>query len=306
MRWFGWLRRKPSALSAAHETTGMSAGRLRTRGVPYLLPYDVEELNRLDFQHYMLRAALRGNYAAPIDTPSSILDIGTGTGRWARELAATFPNATVIGVDLNPPPLDDVSEQGQGQGHDDELRPANYTFVPGNILEGLSFADGSFAFVHQRALLAAIPHDRWPSVAHELARLTKPGGWVESLEVTELQRGGPATTQLVNWLQAVLARRGVEFADGGKVADHLRQAGLVNIGTRVAHMPCGDAGGRTGKMLAADWFSLFNATNGFMVALGLTTAEEFDRVSAAARVELASSQGQCFMPVYIAYGQREV
>lgn len=277
----------------------MNAGRMRTRGVPYLMPYDVEELNRLDFQHYMLRATLRGNFAAPISAPSTILDVGTGTGRWARELAMTFPSASVIGIDLNPP-LDDAA----GPQASDDPRPANCAFAPGNILEGLSFADGSFSYTHQRALLAAIPHDRWPTVARELARLTAPGGWVESLEVTELQQSGPATTQLVEWLRATLARRGVDFADGGRVGDHLGAAGLVNVTTRALRMPCGDSGGRIGRMLAADWFSLFEATRGFMVALGLVTPEGFDQVSATARAELASPHGQCFMPVYIAYGQR--
>lgn len=299
MRWFGWFRQKPTApqgSQGSQDMRSLNAGRMRTRGVPYLLPYDVEELNRLDFQHYMLRATLRGNFAAPISAPTSILDVGAGTGRWARELAVTFPDATVIGVDLNPPP----DEIGDG----DDLRPANYTFAPGNILEGLSFPDGSFSFVHQRALLAAIPHDRWPGVARELARLTAPGGWVESLEVTELQQSGPATTQMVEWLRAILARRGVDFADGGRVADYLRQAGLVNVTPRALRMPCGDAGGRIGKMLAADWFSLFEATRGFMVTLGMTSDEGFEQAAAAARAELASPRGQCFMPVYIAYGQR--
>jgi len=59
-----------------------------------------------------------------------------------------------------------------------------------------------------------------------------------------------------------------------------------------------------GKMLAADWFSLFEATRGFMTAMGMVTPEGFDQVSATARAELASPHGQCFMPVYIAYGQR--
>lgn len=302
MGWFRWFRRKPredAANGSSVDPTGVIAGRTRTRGVPYVLPYDVEELNRLDFQHYMLRATLHGNYAAPIDEPSSILDVGTGTGRWARELAVTFPDARVIGVDINPPP-DEAAERGRP----DDLRPDNFTFAPGNILEGLAFPDGSFDFVHQRALLAAVPHDRWPLVARELARLTAPGGWVESLEVTELVNSGPATTQLVTWLKATLAMRGVDMADGGRVADCLRQAGLANVTSRATRMPCGDAGGRIGKMLAADWFSLFNATSGFMVKLGLTTAEQFALATAAARSELASPQGQCYMPVYIAFGQR--
>jgi ubiquinone/menaquinone biosynthesis C-methylase UbiE len=299
MRWFGWFRRRSAA--AGVETTGLIAGRQRTRGVPYLLPYDVEELNRLDFQHYMLRATLRGNYAAPIRQPTSILDVGTGTGRWAKEMAVNFPHANVVGVDLNPPPDEETSSPGAVS---DELRPPNYAFVPGNILEGLSFPDSSFDFVHQRALLAAVPHGQWSQVARELARVTRASGWVESLEVTELEHGGPAITQLVDWLRKVLARRGVDFADGGKVADALREAGLTHVTTRTLQMPCGSTGGRIGKMLEADWFSLFNATQGFMVALGLTTAEQFEEVSAHARAEFASARLHCYMPVYIAYGQR--
>jgi ubiquinone/menaquinone biosynthesis C-methylase UbiE len=277
----------------------MIAGRVRTRGVPYLLPYDIEELNRLDFQHYMLRAALRGNYAAPIDNPSSILDVGSGTGRWAREMAVSFPNARVVGVDINLPPAEEKTP-----GRADELRPSNYSSVSGNILEGLNFPDNSFDFVHQRALIAAIPHNSWPQVARELARLTRPGGWVESAEITGLAYGGQATTQLVDWLRATLARRGIDFADGGRGAAYLSDAGLVNVNQRTLSLPVGDAGGRVGKMLAADWFSLLEATSGFVIQAGLATPEQFTAFVSAARYELAAPQGACVQPTYITYGQR--
>lgn len=296
---FDLFRRKVPGPVVGASAKRVVGGRPRVHGIPYLLPNDAEELNRLDFQHYMLRATLHGNYAAPIGSPSSILDVGTGTGRWAREMAITFPNANVVGVDVNLSPDDNASSR-----RTDDLRPPNYTFVQGNILEGLTFPDGSFDFVHQRALLAAITHDHWPQVARELTRLARPGGWVESLEVTELEQGGPATTQLVNWLRVVLARRGVEFADGGRVGEHLRQAGLANVQTQTIRMQCGDAGGRIGKMLAVDWFSLFDATGAFMVALGLTNQEELAQVMTVARKELAAPRGKCAMPVYITYGQR--
>jgi ubiquinone/menaquinone biosynthesis C-methylase UbiE len=45
-------------------------------------------MNRLDFQHFILRQAFKGNYAAPIRNPARILDVGTGTGRWATEMRA--------------------------------------------------------------------------------------------------------------------------------------------------------------------------------------------------------------------------
>ena len=39
---------------------------------------------------------------APLVDPKNILDIGTGTGIWAIEMADQHPDATVIGTDLSP------------------------------------------------------------------------------------------------------------------------------------------------------------------------------------------------------------
>ncbi len=46
-----------------------------------MLPEHVAEIDRLDVQHYALRAALEGNYIAPVTDPERILDVGTGTGQ---------------------------------------------------------------------------------------------------------------------------------------------------------------------------------------------------------------------------------
>jgi hypothetical protein len=92
MRRFGWLRRRRTVNgNGASSDDSVMYGRKRTWGVPYLMPTDLEEMNRLDFQHYMLRYALRGNYTTPVRNPGSILDVGTGTRRWAREMAQLFP-----------------------------------------------------------------------------------------------------------------------------------------------------------------------------------------------------------------------
>jgi len=299
----GWFRRSPKATAEDVEMWGGTApyrligGRRRKAGVPYMLPFDLEEHNRLDFQHYMLRAALRGNYAAPIGQPRDVLDVGTGTGRWAIEMAELFPRANVIGLDVNPPGID--SPAG-GAG----VRPPNYTFVQGNVLERLPFPDYSFDFVHMRALTAAIPHDRWPYVVGELIRVARPGGWVESLEATALERGGPSVDQLMVWITATLARRGIVFDDGGKVGEHLRAAGLANVKSFKMALPCGESGGRVGGMLALDWYTLLRGFSGMTVAQGLATAEQFDGVFERARADLSSPDVRCYMPFYIAFGQR--
>lgn len=306
MQWFGWLRRKPQtrahagAMTLQASITDWRAGRVRVVGVPYALPADEAEVNRLDFQHYMLRFAFQGNYAAPLTNPASILDVGAGTGRWAMEMAQTFPTANVIGLDVKPPAID---ERGDARP-DADPRPPNYMFVPGNLLEGLPFADGSFDFVHQRLLFTAIPHDRWPSAVRELVRVTRPGGWVELVDSIGLANGGPHVEQLMEWIRQLSARRGVDLMDGSRIGDYLRGTPLLHQKTRRVDLPTGVSGGRLGKMVAADFVSVCSGYGGMVAAQGIATQQEWDSVLERMQSDLNNPTLHCVTPFFIAYGQR--
>ncbi|MGO8946315.1 MAG: hypothetical protein ACLQUY_01365 [Ktedonobacterales bacterium] len=65
MSWFGWFRRKkpvsmaqPGLMQLDGSPTMMIAGRERVLGVPYALPADMEEINRLDFSALHASASL--------------------------------------------------------------------------------------------------------------------------------------------------------------------------------------------------------------------------------------------------------
>jgi SAM-dependent methyltransferase len=76
--------------------------------------------------------------------------------------------------------------------------PPTCVFVRANVLEGLPFPDGQFTYTHQRLLVAAIPARSWPGVVQELVRVTRPGGWIELLELSDvIQPAGPATRRLL-------------------------------------------------------------------------------------------------------------
>jgi len=65
------------------------------------LPVDETEQKRLDIHHEIMIELLGGElYKAPLKNPQHILDVGTGTGIWAMEMADAFPEAEVIGFDL--------------------------------------------------------------------------------------------------------------------------------------------------------------------------------------------------------------
>jgi ubiquinone/menaquinone biosynthesis C-methylase UbiE len=266
---------------------------------PYVLPSDEREISRLDFQHYMLRYALRGNYASPIQHPTSILDVGSGTGRWAMEIAQLFPYANVIGTDLVEPKTESVNAS---LGNGLERRPENHAFVQANVMEGLPFADNSFDYVHMRLLLFAIPHTSWPAVTRELLRVTRPGGWVESVETGPQQDGGRAMDKIVAWITEASMRRGVDPLLGPRVAQFFADAGLRNMVTRELRLPVGAYGGRLGTMAAADVFGVISGVKPMVVAQGITDAASYDAAMAQAREDL--DRVRCTLPFYIAFGQK--
>lgn len=271
-------------------------GRRHLMDAPYVLPYDDQEINRLDFQHYMLRFALRGNFAAPVESPASILDVGSGTGRWAVEMATYFPDTNVIATDFVTPAQDAGPEAGQ------EPRPENYTFVPGDVLNGLSFADGSFDFVHMRLMLFALPETAWPQVARELVRVTRPGGWIELVETGPQQNAGPAMETLVRWITEASQRRGVNPLLGPRVTDFLVSAGAVNVSKRDIALPVGEYGGRIGKMAETDIFSVMGGVKGLVTTQGIASDEAYGMALAQARADL--NRYQCTLPFYLTVGQR--
>lgn len=274
-------------------------GRQHLAAMPYPLPKDMDEINRLDFQHFLLRTGLKGNYAAPLDQVADILDVGCGSGRWAMEMAALFPDARVVGLDLVPPP-DDTGTLGQGL----DARPSNYVFMAGNILEGLPFADASFDFIHQRLLVTAIPRDRWPAVIQELMRVTRPGGWVELAECGQATDGGPGYMGLwQSWID-FLAVRNVDFTMGRHIGQMLTNGGLANVQQRVLNFPMGDWGGRIGRASATDCLAVGKALRAGVISQNILPAERYDALYGRAQQEFAQRQGRGILPFYVACGQR--
>lgn len=263
-----WFRRRKAPAPAAAPVTRdrqsfQRAGRRFLTGT-YLLPKDSQEVNRLDFQHYLLRYALRGNYLAPIRHPQYILDVGAGTGRWGKEMALAFPHAHVMGIDIE-------------HAHSTGPVPPNYTYATGSVLERLPVANNTFHFVHQRLLVGAIPATAWSGAIRELVRVTRPGGWLELVECgIETVCPGPRTEQFLQWGLEASLLRGIDARVIPNLDAHLREQGLYHVHSGHMDIPIGPWGGRLGTMMQEDLLAGFAALEALYTQTG--SAEDFHRL----------------------------
>ncbi|KAI1428618.1 tam domain protein [Xylaria sp. FL1777] len=140
----------------------------------YHYPNDSLELERLDWQYICLKRLFNDkNYFAPWSQerpPKRVLDLATGTGMWAMEMAEEFESSTVIGTDLSPIQPEYVPPNVHFYIHDaTQISPLSQTG-----LKRLKFAI--------RMALGA-----WENFEIDVARKAfdhlEPGGWFEAQEL---------------------------------------------------------------------------------------------------------------------------
>ncbi|HEU5382873.1 MAG TPA: methyltransferase domain-containing protein [Ktedonobacteraceae bacterium] len=257
----------------------------------YQLPKDEEEDIRLNFQHHALYHAIGNHSIAPIHPPLPlILDVGTGTGIWANEMARLFPLSTVVGVDLS-----DRSFKHPSQD--------NCFLHMGNVLTGLPFPDQFLSFTHQRLLVAGITAENWPRVIHELVRVTRINGWGELVEVGSFTDGaGPATARMQQFLVTVSRTMGFDGEMVSRLGEMLQRAGLQSVETQPIPIPVGEWAGRVGQMMKHDLLGAANALRGRYCAQAGIAGEEFEQLVREMALEWEVHRPTC--PFYAVYGKR--
>ncbi|KIW64632.1 hypothetical protein PV04_09555 [Phialophora macrospora] len=136
------------------------------------MPIDDQEQDRNDLQHKKFSLLLGDKlHLAPIaESPQKVLDLGTGSGIWAMDMADRHPSAQVIGVDLAPVQQTWV--------------PLNCQFEIDDIENDWLFETSSFDFIFGRELLLSIKD--WPRLIRQAYDHLKPGGHLE-LSMTHLR-----------------------------------------------------------------------------------------------------------------------
>jgi len=175
--------------------------------------------------HRMWRAALR---MLPLPTGSSVLDVGSGLGILAFELAANL-SVHVQGIDIDPR---FVKHATTLLGDLDEKQlfteGATVQFDEGDI-RALAFDDDCFDLAFVRELLQFLT-DPVQAVG-EVHRVVRPGGYAcisdtdDQLHIT-WPAASPALARLVGAVSDIQHSRGGDRQCGRKLTTYLRQVGF--------------------------------------------------------------------------------
>lgn len=305
-----WLKKQGTAMEeprgetdaarrAAHARLRWHNGRPYVDGTSEALAKDAQGDAVLDFQHFVLRRQLGAIHQAPVERPARILDVGCGTGRWTAEIAAEFPGAEVVGLDLVVP-----RDAGPMLAALGPLAP-HVSFVEADLLRGLPFSDASFDFTHLRLMYSELPAQSWPQVIRELARVTRPGGWVECMEpAAEPFDPTPAFGTIMAWSVELCRRKGLDANVGPRLTYLMAGVGLKRVTERIFTEGHGQTPRHERRMQIAQARAAIDFWREPVIAGGITTAAEYDGLAAVARRELDADQHANGDVLHIVFGQR--
>ncbi|KAH8889718.1 S-adenosyl-L-methionine-dependent methyltransferase [Thozetella sp. PMI_491] len=224
----------------------------------YPLPNDEVENDREALKHVTIKELIGGRlHVAPIgENPQKIVDLGTGFGDWAIEVAEHYPSAQVIGVDLSP------------------IQPAwvppNLRFVVDDIEDEASWIHGDDVdFMHLRFILNFLTDV--PKLVDNIYRHLRPGGFIElqdlCYKICSDDNTIPPNYPLVRLIDMVkrifIEKYGFDLTHVENFTELLTSKGFVNVQRKLFKLPIGEwpknpslnAIGRYWRPVLIDFFS---------------------------------------------------
>ncbi|KAJ5279738.1 hypothetical protein N7478_005110 [Penicillium angulare] len=200
------------------------------------LPSDEEQFETYEAGHIvaLLMNSDHHNslFRAPVgEDARHILDIGTGTGNWAIDVADRFPQTIVRGVDIFPPPV--------------TWAPPNCILEVDDVLQEWTWSQ-PFDLIHLRIMEASFTPEELDRLYKQSYQNLHPGGWIEQLEVTmdlfSDDDSLPLDSAAINWGEInhkAAEKCGRPFQLFSTLEKRIQEAGFVDIHIQHQKWPVG-------------------------------------------------------------------
>ncbi|KAI8717310.1 hypothetical protein NCS52_00806300 [Fusarium sp. LHS14.1] len=256
-----------------------------TKHQPWALRNNVE-LIKHDLGHCKYTMLLDNKlHLSPIPKyPQKILDLGTGTGIWAVDMAELYPSARIIGVDLFPLQT--------------KIVPPNVRFKIDNVEVDWRWGENVFDFIHARELTMTI-YD-WPNLVQEVYRALKPGAYFEISGFVPDYRCDDGT----------IPKDSAYVKEPIRWKRYLEEAGFDDIHERALKLPMGPWPNhphlqKIGNLELLNWRDQSMVTFRNMCQNALGGDQTYYReILAQAETEVLNPNMHSYMPFYVVYGRK--
>ncbi|GAC1656071.1 MAG: hypothetical protein NVS4B12_28610 [Ktedonobacteraceae bacterium] len=181
--------------------------------------------------HHHFTQALQGLLPVAINPHrfKHVLDIDCRIGAWAVDLALSYPNVNVTGLD-NSTAFINIARRNAEVGGLSRAR-----FYETESLLSLPLADATFDFVHTSQLSPVFRPDQWPLFLKECKRVMKTGAAINIVSLSLGPSSSEAYQRLLLLIDALLYKLGYSFSEwpattsqGVYLFHLLKEAGFAN------------------------------------------------------------------------------
>jgi ubiquinone/menaquinone biosynthesis C-methylase UbiE len=264
-----------------------------------------EELTRLTIQDKMLTKAMGGVLAEQSDPTvfRHVLDVACGPGGWVIDAAQTYPEMSLIGIDISSRMINYAREQAKAGQVADQVE-----FCVMDALRLLEFPDESFDLVNMRFSVSFMRIWDWPKMLSELQRVTRFGGVIRLTETEIIIKSNSAAyTQLNEMFLCALFRSGHLFeAETTGITAHLSSLltrhGVKQVQTK-AYAPVYRAGTPEGEAYCKNIAHAYRTLRPFLQKWGCAS-KEYDTIYQQALDEMQQSDFHATWNFLSAWGKK--
>lgn len=248
------------------------------------------EMARLMHQDRILTKGMGGLFPEQFDLSNvhDILDIGCGPGGWVLDVAHTYPEISVTGVDISRLMVEYARAQARVQWSEN----ANFRVM--DAMKPLDFEDNSFDLVNIRFISGFMPKTLWPQMLQECMRILRPGRIVRVTEPEYPISNSPALEKLGGMVTHAVQLAGQSFSPDGRHAGItpmlgrlLRNAGFVDVQKKAYVLDC-SAGMEAHESQYQNTMVFLKLIEPFLIKMNVATAAEVNVLYEQALREMLS------------------